>query len=258
MNKLLKLHWLKRQQLRAHIAVLACAVLACAVLSSSVAYAADGAQGSGGVDGRQDMQAVRDAVRQFLLREATGLPGTVTVEVGALDNRLNLANCQALDTYLPPGSRLWGRVNVGVRCTAPARWQISVPSQVRVSGNYYVTSRPVMSGQTIMESDIAAVEGDLTAMSSNVVTDPAQALGHMSNMSLGAGIALRQDSLRLQQVVVQGQTVRLTSNGSGFRVSTDAQALNSASEGQLVKVKTANGQVISGTAHAGGVVIVSD
>jgi flagella basal body P-ring formation protein FlgA len=41
-------------------------------------------------------------------------------------------------------------------------------------------------------------------------------------------------------------------------VSTDGQALNSASEGQMVKVKINSGQVLSGTAKAGGIVEVNN
>ena len=209
-------------------------------------------------DEKPTSQEIREAVKQFLIRESTGLPGTVTVEVGAIDPRLNLASCAALETYLPAGSRLWGKVNVGVRCSSPARWSIYVPGTVRVSGNYYVSAKPIVQGQALTEADIASVQGDLTSMSSGVVTDPDQAIGHTSTMSLGAGIALRQDSLRLQQVVLQGQTIRLISNGDGFKVSTEAQALNNASEGQLVKVKISSGQVLSGTAKAGGIVEVSN
>jgi flagella basal body P-ring formation protein FlgA len=203
-------------------------------------------------------QEIRESVKQFLIRESNGLPGTVTVEVGAIDPRLNLASCAALETYLPAGSRLWGKVNVGVRCSAPTRWSIYVPSTVRVTGNYYVSAKPILQGQSLTEADIASVQGDLTSMSINVVTDPAQAVGHTSTMSLGTGIALRQDSLRMQQAVLQGQTIRLISNGDGFKVSTEAQALNSASEGQLVKVKIGSGQVLSGTAKLGGIVEVNN
>ena len=209
-------------------------------------------------DDRQNLQDIRETVKQFLIKESTGLPGTVSVEVGAIDTRLTLANCAAMETYLPNGARLWGRVSVGVRCVEPVHWSIYVPSTVRVTGQYYVSARPIMQGQTLTEFDINALQGDLTGMSSGVVTDASQAVGHTSTMSLSTGIALRQDSLRLQQVVMQGQTIRLVSHGDGFKVSTDGQALNSASSGQMVKVKISSGQVLSGTAKLGGIVEVNN
>jgi flagella basal body P-ring formation protein FlgA len=93
-------------------------------------------------------------------------------------------------------------------------------------------------------------------MSTSIVTDPNQAIGHVSLVSLAAGIPLRQDSLRSQPAITQGQVIRLIVQGEGFQVSTDGHALNNASEGQLVKVKTNSGQVISGMAKQGGIVEV--
>ena len=208
------------------------------------------------LDDRQNTQDIRDSVKQLLTRETGGLPGTVQIDVGAIDARLNLASCAALEPFLPPGSRVWGKVNVGVRCNAPTRWSIYVPSTVRVIGTYYVSSRMISQGQVLSSTDINAMQGDLTSMSSGVVTMPEQAVGHTLTMSIGAGLALRQDSLRVQQAVIQGQTIRLVANGTGFRVSTEAVALNSAGEGQMVKVKVSSGQVLSGMARMGGLVEV--
>ena len=209
-------------------------------------------------ENKQDLQELRETVKQFLIKESTGLPGTVSVEVGSVDSRLNLAKCESLDTVISSGSRLWGRTTVGVRCSAPEHWSIFVPATVKVTGSYYVSAKPITQGQLITENDIAAMQGDLTSMSNSTVTEPSQAVGHISTLSLGAGIVLRQDSLHLQQAVIQGQTIRLISNGDGFKVSTEAQALNSANAGQLVKVKISSGQVISGMAKTGGVVEVSN
>jgi flagella basal body P-ring formation protein FlgA len=63
--------------------------------------------------------------------------------------------------------------------------------------------------------------------------------------------------LRSQQVISSGQLVKLVSSGPGFTVSSEARAINNASDGQLVQVKTASGQHISGIAQAGGIVRVS-
>lgn len=216
------------------------------------------ALGAQGLDDKQTIQEIRDSVKQLLARETGSLPGSVQIEVGTIDARLNLAACAALESYLPPGSRVWGRVNVGVRCTEPTRWSIYVPSTVRVIGTYYVSTRMIGQGQLLTTTDIMSMQGDLTGMSSGVVTSAEQALGHTLTMTIGAGMPLRQDNLRLQQVVIQGQTIRLIANGSGFKVSTEAVALNSASEGQLVKVKVSSGQVLSGMAKMGGVVEVSN
>lgn len=206
----------------------------------------------------QNLQEIKDAVKHFLVKESAGIVSStkVTVEVGAIDSRLNLAACANLETFLPTGSRLWGKTSVGVRCQAPQNWTIYVPSTVNIWGNYYVTARSVAQGKTITEEDITTLNGNLTTMPSGIVTEPSQAIGRTALMSLGAGIPLRQDGLRLQPIIVQGQTIRLISSGEGFKVSTDAQALNNAAVGQMVKVKINSGQVLSGLAKMGGIVEV--
>jgi len=58
-------------------------------------------------------------------------------------------------------------------------------------------------------------------------------------------------------VIRQGQTVRALSRGPGFAVANEGKALNNAVEGQVVQVRLADGQVVSGIAKAGGTVDVN-
>ena len=63
--------------------------------------------------------------------------------------------------------------------------------------------------------------------------------------------------LRVPHAVRQGQTVPVVSAGPGFRVSSEGRALNNAAPGESVRVRLANGQVVTGVAQAGGTVEVS-
>src|SRR5512134_4162882 len=62
-------------------------------------------------------------LRQLTDRVRADMPaGTrVEVEVGALDPRLKLGPCARITPYLPTGTRLWGRAQVGLRCDEGAR-----------------------------------------------------------------------------------------------------------------------------------------
>lgn len=206
---------------------------------------------------RQDPAPLRQATEQFLRMQTAGLPGQVSVVIGQIDPRMNLAACAALEPFLPNGSRAWGKTTVGVRCNAPTPWTIYVSATVRVLANYIVTAAPLAQGQTIGQNDIATMHGDIATLPPGIITDASQALGRAVLSSLSAGSPLRQDSLRSQQAVQQGQTVRLVSIGAGFRVSTEGKALNNAAEGQLVQARTPAGQVVSGIAKLGGILEVS-
>lgn len=206
---------------------------------------------------RQDPALVRQVAEQFLHAQTRGLPGQVSITVSKLDPRLDLAACAAPQAFMPTGSRVWGKTTVGIRCTVPTPWTVYIQAKVSVLAGYIVSAVPLAQGQIVSASDLATMQGDLTTLPTGIITDASQAIGRTVTLSLQAGTALRQDSLRSLPAVQQGQTVRLVSVGPGFQVSAEGQALTSASEGQLVQARTQNGQMIRGVAKAGGVVEVS-
>lgn len=206
---------------------------------------------------RQETAAIRQTVEQFLRIQTAGLPGEVNISVGNVDARTNLPQCATPEAFMPNGSRLWGKTTIGVRCTTPSPWTIYVAATVQVIGEYIITATPLAQGQAVGPNDIAKIKGDLTTLPNGIITDASQAIGRSVAVSLTSGAPLRSDSLRAQAAVQQGQSVRVVSNGPGFRVSAEARALNNASEGQVAQARTASGQVVSGIARAGGVVEVT-
>lgn len=212
---------------------------------------------SPGVDARQEPAEVKRVIEEFLQVQTRGLPGQASFSVGTIDPNNHLAACPALEAFLPAGSRPWGRINVGVRCQAAAGWSIYVPVQVRVMGEYFVTARPLARGQAIAAGDLVRRSGDLAELPSGVVIEEAQAVGKTLNVSVQSGQILRSDILRAPPAVQQGQSVRLVSKGKGFQVATEGKALANAADGQVVQVRTASGQTISGIARTGGTVEVN-
>jgi flagellar basal body P-ring formation protein FlgA len=207
---------------------------------------------------KQDLNALKQTVNDFLQTYALSYPGKVTVNVGAIDPYLKLAPCEDVQAFLPAGSRAWGKTMVGVRCTTPKAWTIYVQATLNVYGQYLVATNPLAKGQQIGTKDLAVETGDLTQLPVGVLTDQAQALGRTLNVSMNAGSVLRQDLLKVVAVVQQGQTVKLISSGEGFSVSADGQAVTKANEGELVRVKVASGQIVTGIARGDGQIQVGN
>jgi len=224
-----------------------------AVLSLMIACASS-AQTSGA---RQDHNELRVAVEQFLTAQAAGLPGKVSIEVGHIDPRLNLAACTSPEPFLPSSSRAWGKTSVGVRCAAPTAWTIYLKATVKMHGDYVVAAVPLVQGQVVGLNDLKTVQGDLAALPPGVITNPSQAIGQKLSMPVALGAPLRKELLRTQQAIQAGQTVRLVSSGPGFKVSTEGKAIGSANDGQSVQTRTTSGQMVSGIARMGGIVAVS-
>jgi flagella basal body P-ring formation protein FlgA len=207
------------------------------------------------VVGKQNLTLLKDKITDFLTVQTMGYPGTVTVKTGAIDPNLKLAACYDVNVFMPNGSRPWGQTSVGVSCGAP-QWTIYVQAVVKVHAQYLIAASPLMQGQQVSQQDMMFESGDLTQLPNGIFTDMSQALGRTVNISMKAGTVLRQDMLKASPVVQQGQTVMVVSNGQGFSVSAEGKAMTKAAEGQVVQVKVANGQLVSGIARTGGKVEV--
>lgn len=203
---------------------------------------------------QQPVEPVEASVRALLERETAGLPGQTEITVGQLDPANRLPPCASLQAFLPSGMRAWGQVSVGVRCDSPVVWTVYVPARVAVLAEYVVTQRPLHPGQIIGPDDLRLEHGDLAALPNSTLSDPSRAIGTHVRQAIAAGQPLRQEQLRLPPAVEQGQTVRIVGSGTGFNVSAEGRAMNRAGDGESVRVRLSNGQVVTGTARAGGVV----
>lgn len=197
------------------------------------------------------------AVDSFVRSQTLGLPGQVDVTVTPPDARTPLAPCSSFDPFVPPGNKLWGKTMVGVRCLGPASWTIYLPVQVRVIGSYVITTRAIGPGQVLTESDLSQRQGDLTSMPAGLLAAPELGIGKTLKNGVAGGQPLRADMLLATPVIVQGQDVRIIYKGSGFSISNEGKALNSAAEGQTARARTPGGQTVSGIARPGGVIEIN-
>lgn len=203
---------------------------------------------------RQDPAPVRAAIDAFLQAQVLGLPGEVSYTIGRLDPDNRLRPCAAFEVGMPAGAKAWGRTSVAVRCQEARGWAIFVPVHIRVVTDYLVTAMPLAQGQTVTAGDLARQRGDLSDLPAGILTDEREALGRTASMSIVAGRPLRGDMLRQPVVIQQNQTVKVISRGPGFQVTNEGKALSNGLDGQIIRVRLANGQVVSGIARAGGIV----
>ncbi|NBW49584.1 MAG: flagella basal body P-ring formation protein FlgA [Betaproteobacteria bacterium] len=187
-----------------------------------------------------------DAVLKAQRTEGSKLRMEVTV--GALDSRVKLAACGNIEAYVPPGSRLWGRSRIGMRCVdGISRWNVTLPVTVRAMGEAWVVRNQVNSGANISESDVTRGEVDWAEEQSPVLADKTAWLGQTASRTLTTGQAMRQGMVRPAQVFQAGASVKIVAQGPGFQISSEAQALSAGVIGQQARVRMDNGRVASGT-----------
>ncbi|AOX99382.1 flagellar basal body P-ring formation chaperone FlgA [Jeongeupia sp. USM3] len=200
-----------------------------------------------------DNDVLRQEVEAWVRQQLSTSPGA-TVKAGHLDSRLKLAACAQRDIQLAPGQRLLGNAQVRVRCIDGASWSVNLPVQIGQEVVYYVAARPLPAGHVLGTADLQPQRGNLADLPGSVVLDTAQAAGRTLGTALASGAPIRAEMLRSANVIRQGQRVKLVVRIGGIDVSNEGVALNSASEGQSVRVRLNNNQVSQGTARADGTV----
>lgn len=179
------------------------------------------------------------------------------VIMGALDSRLRLAPCQRIEPFLPPGTRLWGRSRVGLRCLeGRVHWKVYVPVTVKAWGPAWVLRRAVPSGTVLTQDDADMAEMDWAEQASSVLATPESWIGQEAVFALQPGHTLRANMVRPLPAFSRGALVRVKSIGSGFHVVASGQAMEDGVVGQPVRVKLDGGRTITGTVRQGQVVEV--
>lgn len=204
---------------------------------------------------QQDHAAIRTAVSALVQQQTAGLPGKASFTVDEIDRRIALRPCNQIEAFLPSGSQLIGRVSIGVRCNEPNGWSIFVPTQIKFTRDLLISSRALTTGQIVHEADIARQTTEVTQ--SGGLTDARLVIGKVLRYSIASGYILREDMLRPPYSVKQGQSVQLSVQGSGFTLNSTGVALNNATEGEVVQVRTTAGRVISGMAAEEGIVRIN-
>ena len=192
---------------------------------------------------------IDEAVRILAERELTAarvIRTRTEVRVGQFDTRVQLAPCARAEPFVPPGGRLWGRTQVGVRCVSGASWMIRLPVTVNVFAPVAIASASLPAGAPISPADVRMEEYDLTRDPAPLVVDAATLIGKQLTRPLTAGQPVRADALRTPPSVNAGDPVQIVVNGQGFSLASEGVALTPGSEGQPLRARTESGRVVVG------------
>lgn len=190
--------------------------------------------------------------------QPAGLPLRMEVSVGTLDPRLRLAPCARVEPYLPPGSRLWGRTRLGLRCVEGATaWNVYLPVTIKAFGPAWVLTGAVAPGAVLTAQDATQAEVDWAEESAPVMANPEMWVGQVAARQLVVGQALRQSMVRAPHLFKAGAQVKVVAQGAGYAVSSAGQAMSAGAAGQIVRIRMDNGRIVSGTVNESGTVVVA-
>jgi flagella basal body P-ring formation protein FlgA len=172
----------------------------------------------------------------------------IVVTAGALDARLRLAPCARIEPWLVGGQPAWGRTRVGMRCQAGAAWNVFLPVQVQVFAPALVSRTALPAGARLAEEQLELAEADWAAASSPPVRDAAALAGRILARPIAAGQAPRLADLQPRQWFSAGAPVRVLAHGPGYAIRAEGTALAAGLEGQVVRVRTDQGRILTGRA----------
>ncbi len=216
------------------------------------------AAGTGGAGQYQSHASIRDAARDFVLRNADAFPVPPRVTVGRLDSRLKLAGCsEELEAFAPPGRKRTGRTTVGVRCTGNKPWSLYVPVTVSVMGEVVVATRDLLRGQMISASDIRLEERDLSRLHSGYLSTLDLAVGKRVKRTVRQGAIVKPVQIAAPTLIKKGAEVTIKASSERINVTTKGKALSSGGIGERSRVRNLrSNKVVEATVVNSGTVQV--
>lgn len=199
----------------------------------------------------QPPAAIAEAARAAAENAADG-----DAEVASIDERLKLARCsRPLDATIErPIER--GRGTVLVSCSAPETWRLFVPVRMHNDVAVLVLARNVQPGEVLAADDVTLERRSSASLPHDYLTDGAQAVGLALRRTLATGAVLTSAALEAPEVVRRGELVTLAAGAGPVIVKSEGVALEAGRLEQRIKVRSASGRVVEGTAEGPGLVRV--
>jgi len=174
-------------------------------------------------------------------------PLRLEIQVGQLDTRLSLSPCEKVEPFLPAGTVLWGRTRIGLRCASPdARWQVFMPITIKAFGPALTLVSNLPAGTLLTADHVQEAEVDWAAHASPIVLASQDWLGKSLSRNLSMGEPLRVSMLRSPPAFAAGTKVKLLLKAPGFELASEGQSLSPGKLGEQVRVRLANGRIVTG------------
>jgi flagella basal body P-ring formation protein FlgA len=189
-------------------------------------------------------------------RAAAAAATTGDVEGAAVDERLKLARCDAPLEAKVERAIERGRGTIVVSCATPTAWRLYVPVRAVNDAAVLVLARNVQPGEVLTAADFEVARRSSMSLPYDYLAEAAQAVGFAMRRSQTAGSVLTTSALVAPEVVRRGELVTLTAGEGPVTVKSEGVALEPGRLRERIKVRSASGRVIEGTAEGPGQVRV--
>ena len=206
----------------------------------------------------QSLEAIRAAVKDYLIEHNTPEQGRQEIIVGNLDPRLRLGACdRKLDVFKPAGSRMRGNTTIGVRCQSSKPWKLYVPVSIKIYKPVLAAGRYLPRGTVIKEQDLQIVDGDVATLGHGYFTEYEHVVGKVVKQAMLAGKVVNPYHISNPKIVRRGESVTILAGNAGFEIRMKGKAMMDGTSGDLIKVRNMKSKrIVEGKVISTGVVKV--
>jgi flagella basal body P-ring formation protein FlgA len=221
-------------------------ILAAAILLKPLAVQANG---------YQSVASIMLQAEDFVMQYAYDSPYPPRFKAGKLDSRLKLKAChKPLVIEFSRPDYTYGKTTLTVSCKVNAAWKILLPARIELFEDVAIVTKSLLRGQTIDESSIKFKKTNVSRLNNGYFLKNSSLQQLQARRNLKLGTVLTPKNLAPRLLVHSGQQVTLVLNYNGLEIKSSGHALQSASRGQVIKVRNSQSQkivegVVSGEAR---------
>lgn len=183
-------------------------------------------------------------VQAFLYAEVATQGREVSIEVHPPS--AHLPACESPEAFLPNASTpVMGRVSVGVRCGEGGQQVRYLQAEVGVIGSYPVLVREIAAGTEITQTLLEMRQGDLSRLPRRTIFEETAILGQLASRPIRAGTPLQTHQFHTRALVERGQQVVVEAAGASFRVTREGEALEAGGQGENIRVRFPDRQILT-------------
>ena len=150
-----------------------------------------------------------------------------------------------------------GNTSLTIHCENPVSWQIHLPVRVDIYDDVLVSKTPLVKGQLIDTDNVKLKKMKVSSLFNGYFREIVALTGLQAKRNLAGNSILTPADLQPRELVKSGQRVTILLNLKGLEVKSTGQALQSASLGQLIKVRnTQSNKIVEGVVSASGQITV--
>lgn len=182
----------------------------------------------------------------------------IEIKVGRLDSRLRLTACSTPPTaFLPSGTRLSGKLTVGIRCQGTKPWTLYIPAEIKIYTDVVVAASHLSRGTAISMKDVINVRQEVSYLNAGYFTDPNELVGKVLKHDIREGTAISPRKVKAPLLVKQGEEVTIIASLGNLEVRSKGKALKNAARGETLQVRnTRSKRVIEAIAIRPGTVSI--